>query len=118
MTEPEGAERVLGDELLVVENVRKHFPVTRGIIFQKEYASIKAEVDRAIASVVERQEFIMGREIPELEAAVAALSQTKHGIGCASGTDAILLPLKALGLEPAAATGHPALCRRSRGHVA
>ncbi len=65
-----------------------------------QYATIKNEVDRAIASVVERQEFIMGREIAELETQVAALCHAKHGIGCASGTDAILLPLKALGLKP------------------
>jgi len=31
-----------GDELLVVDDVKKHFPVTRGIIFQKEIASVKA----------------------------------------------------------------------------
>ena len=31
-----------GDELLVVDNVRKYFPITRGIIFQKEIASVKA----------------------------------------------------------------------------
>ena len=31
-----------GDELLVVENLKKHFPVTRGIVFQKEVASVKA----------------------------------------------------------------------------
>src|SRR3954468_12923530 len=31
-----------GDELLVVEGVRKYFPITRGIIFQKEIASVKA----------------------------------------------------------------------------
>jgi len=32
----------LGDELLVVDNLKKHFPVTRGIVFQKEVASVKA----------------------------------------------------------------------------
>ena len=31
-----------GDELLVVENLKKYFPVTRGIVFQKEVASVKA----------------------------------------------------------------------------
>jgi oligopeptide/dipeptide ABC transporter ATP-binding protein len=36
------ALEVTGDELLVVEGVKKHFPVTRGIIFQKEVASVKA----------------------------------------------------------------------------
>jgi dTDP-4-amino-4,6-dideoxygalactose transaminase len=38
--------------------------------------------------------------VPELETAVARLSHAKHGIGCASGTDALLLPLKALNLKP------------------
>ena len=33
---------VTGDELLVVEDVKKYFPVTRGIVFQKEIASVKA----------------------------------------------------------------------------
>jgi oligopeptide/dipeptide ABC transporter ATP-binding protein len=33
---------VRGDELLVVEDLKKHFPITRGIIFQKEVASVKA----------------------------------------------------------------------------
>ncbi len=65
-----------------------------------QYDAIKTDVTRAINSVVERQEFIMGREVGELETAVAGLSHAKHGIGCASGTDAILLPLKALDLVP------------------
>src|SRR5262245_17893470 len=39
-TETDG--RVTGDELLVVDNLRKHFPVTRGIIFQKQVASVRA----------------------------------------------------------------------------
>src|SRR3954447_14254250 len=37
-----GAEAHRGDELLVVEDLKKHFPVTRGIIFQKEVASVRA----------------------------------------------------------------------------
>src|SRR3954449_5160444 len=50
--------------------------------------------------VIERQSFIMGPEVPRLEAEIARLSHTKHGIACASGTDALLLPLKALNLKP------------------
>ena len=64
-----------------------------------QYATVRDDVTRAMASVVERQEFIMGREVGELEAAVARLAAAKHGIGCASGTDALLLPLKALDLS-------------------
>jgi dTDP-4-amino-4,6-dideoxygalactose transaminase len=65
-----------------------------------QYATIRDEIQRAIGSVIERQEFIMGREVADLEAQVAALSRAKHGIACASGTDALLLPLMTLGLEP------------------
>lgn len=65
---------------------------------QAQYQTVKDDVLRAIMSVVERQQFIMGPEIAELEAKVAALSATKHAIACASGTDALLLPLLALDL--------------------
>jgi oligopeptide transport system ATP-binding protein len=40
--EPRPELEITGDELLVVDGVKKHFPVTRGIIFQKEIASVKA----------------------------------------------------------------------------
>jgi dTDP-4-amino-4,6-dideoxygalactose transaminase len=51
-------------------------------------------------SVIERQQFIMGPEVGRLEAALAELCHTRHAIGCASGTDALLLPLMALDLQP------------------
>src|SRR4051812_4868656 len=50
--------------------------------------------------VIERQSFIMGPEVGQLETEIARLSRAKHGIACASGTDALLLPLKALDLRP------------------
>jgi dTDP-4-amino-4,6-dideoxygalactose transaminase len=65
-----------------------------------QYRTIKDEVDRAVQAVIERQGFIMGPEVARLEAEVARLSQTRHAVGCASGTDALLLPLRALDLEP------------------
>ncbi len=65
-----------------------------------QYRNIKDEVLPAIMAVVERQGFIMGPEVAQLETAVARLSQTKHAVGCASGTDALLLPLRALELKP------------------
>jgi dTDP-4-amino-4,6-dideoxygalactose transaminase len=65
-----------------------------------QYRSIKDEVLPAIMAVIERQAFIMGTEVGQLEAAVAQLSHTRHAIACASGTDALLLPLKALDLKP------------------
>jgi dTDP-4-amino-4,6-dideoxygalactose transaminase len=65
-----------------------------------QHAAIREAVMPAVLSVIERQQFIMGPEIEELERAVAALSHVEHGIGCASGTDALLLPLWALDLQP------------------
>ena len=65
-----------------------------------QYRDIKDEVLKAVMAVIERQAFIMGAEVGQLEAALAGLSHTKHAVGCASGTDALLLPLKALDLKP------------------
>ena len=65
-----------------------------------QYASIKDDVLPAMMRVIEAQQFIMGPAVPQLEAEIARLSHAKHGVGCASGTDALLLPLKALNLQP------------------
>lgn len=65
-----------------------------------QYQAIKDEVLPALQAVIESQQFIMGPAVPQLEARVAELSHAKHGVGCASGTDALLLPLKALNLRP------------------
>ncbi len=63
-----------------------------------QYDSIRAEIDAAMRSVLERQAFILGPEVAELEKAVAAKHQCAHAIGCASGSDALLLSLMALGI--------------------
>jgi dTDP-4-amino-4,6-dideoxygalactose transaminase len=65
-----------------------------------QYQTIRDELDSALRTVIDRQGFIMGPEVAALEKAVAELSGVAHGIGCASGTDALLLPLHALGLKP------------------
>ena len=65
-----------------------------------QYREIKDDVMGAMMKVIERQTFIMGPEVGQLEAEIARLSRAKHGIACASGTDALLLPLKALDLRP------------------
>jgi dTDP-4-amino-4,6-dideoxygalactose transaminase len=65
-----------------------------------QYRTIKDDILAAMMAVIERQGFIMGPEVTRLEAEIARLSHAKHGIACASGTDALLLPLKALDLRP------------------
>ena len=65
-----------------------------------QYRTIKDDVLPAMQRVIDAQQFIMGGAVAELETAIARLSAVPHGIGCASGTDALLLPLKALNLRP------------------
>jgi dTDP-4-amino-4,6-dideoxygalactose transaminase len=65
-----------------------------------QYAGMKGEIDAAIARVLESQFFILGPEVEALEKEIAAYSQTAHGIGVSSGTDAILVALMALGVGP------------------
>ncbi len=64
-----------------------------------QFESIREETMDAVLGVIESQRFIMGEQVPQLEQAIASLSATGHGIACASGTDALLLPLKALDLK-------------------
>src|SRR5262244_3717472 len=65
-----------------------------------QHETIRADISAAIASVVEPQLFILGAPVERLEREVAALSHTKYAIGCASGTDALLLALRALDVGP------------------
>lgn len=61
-----------------------------------QHATIRDEMLAAVTKVIDAQTFILGEPVDRLEADVAKLSNTKHAIGCASGTDALLLALKAL----------------------
>jgi len=65
-----------------------------------QYNAIRDDVLPVMMRVIETQQFIMGPTVPQLESEIARLSHAKHGIGCASGTDALLLPLKVLNLKP------------------
>jgi dTDP-4-amino-4,6-dideoxygalactose transaminase len=65
-----------------------------------QYAEIKTDVDDAVRRVMESARFIGGPEVSGLEEEVARYSQCSYGIGCASGTDALLLPLRALQIGP------------------
>jgi dTDP-4-amino-4,6-dideoxygalactose transaminase len=65
-----------------------------------QHRGIRDEVQAAVQSVIDRQQFIMGPEVAELERQVADYQHVPHAVGCASGTDALLLPLRALGLRP------------------
>ena len=59
-------------------------------------APLRDELLAAIANVVDSARFLYGPEVRQLEAQLAALSETKWAVGCASGSDALLLSLMAL----------------------
>ena len=61
-----------------------------------QYAPLAAEIQSVIEKVCASQGFILGPAVKELEAAVAAYSQCRFGLGLSSGTDALLLALMAL----------------------
>ncbi|MFI5257479.1 MAG: DegT/DnrJ/EryC1/StrS family aminotransferase, partial [Gemmatimonadales bacterium] len=61
-----------------------------------QHATIRDETVAAVMRIVDAQAFILGEAVVEIERAVADLSNAKHAIGCANGTDAILLAMRAL----------------------
>ncbi|MBN3038335.1 MAG: DegT/DnrJ/EryC1/StrS family aminotransferase [Candidatus Omnitrophica bacterium] len=66
---------------------------------KKQYQSIKQEIDARISKILESGRFILGPEVSSLEAEVADFCQAKYAIGVASGTDALELALRALGVK-------------------
>lgn len=65
-----------------------------------QYKLIKASVDARVHAVLEHGHYILGPEIAELEEALARYIGSQHCIACASGTDALLIALMALGIGP------------------
>lgn len=65
---------------------------------QAQYATIRDEVTVALARVFESQHFVLGAEVQALEEEIAKYSETRFAVGCASGSDALLLALMSCGV--------------------
>ena len=63
---------------------------------QAQHKKIREEVLAEIVRVVDSQKFILGEDVKELESDIAAYCGTKHAVGCASGSDALMLALMSL----------------------
>lgn len=63
-----------------------------------QHQTIAHEVTAAVGRVLAEQKFILGEEVSELETEVAKFCDSRAAIGCASGTDALILALMALGV--------------------
>ncbi len=65
-----------------------------------QYRAIKEEIDAAVLAVLESGRFILGPQVAAFETEVADYLGVKHAIGVASGTDALVIALRALGVGP------------------
>jgi dTDP-4-amino-4,6-dideoxygalactose transaminase len=65
-----------------------------------QYLSIRAEVEAAIAEVMESQHFILGPKVEECESVIARYSGCAHAVGVSSGSDALLACLMAESIGP------------------
>jgi len=65
---------------------------------KRQYSRLKTQIDKALGSVLEQTQFILGPNVAALEKEVAAYHGLPFAIGCANGTDALLLALRASGV--------------------
>ena len=70
------------------------------IDLSEQYESIREEVEPAMLSLLASQKFVLGEAVAEFETQLAEQIDARHAIGCASGTDALILALMALDVGP------------------
>jgi dTDP-4-amino-4,6-dideoxygalactose transaminase len=63
-----------------------------------QYRKIKKEIDEAALRVIESGQYILGKEVTEFENDITRYLDVKYAIGCASGTDALMVAMMALGI--------------------
>src|ERR1043165_4647532 len=67
---------------------------------QAQHRQIRDEVLAEMTRVVDSQKFILGEDVKKLENEIASYCRAKFAIGCASGSDALILALMALEIRP------------------
>lgn len=70
------------------------------IDLKSQYQALKPNIDARIQKVLDHGQYIMGPEVAELEAQLAALTGARHCVTVASGTEALIISLMALGIGP------------------
>ena len=70
------------------------------IDLKTQYKALKPSVDARIQKVLDHGQYILGPEVAEMEQKLAAWTGARHCISCASGTEALLMSLMALGIGP------------------
>jgi len=67
---------------------------------QLQYQKYKTDIDANIQAVLDKSNYIMGEEVHELEQKLEEFTGAKHAITCSSGTDALLLAMMAMDIQP------------------
>ena len=67
---------------------------------QLQYQKYKKDIDKRIENVLLSSRYIMGSEIPELEEKLSEFTESENCLLCGSGTDALILALKSIGIKP------------------
>ena len=80
-----------------VAELQRAIPV---LDLKAQYEIIQEEIQIAIDAVLQRQHFILGPEVEKLEQEIAKYCGCRFGVGVASGTDALILGLRACGIGP------------------
>jgi dTDP-4-amino-4,6-dideoxygalactose transaminase len=70
------------------------------IDLQAQRRRLGGRIEAALMAAVESGAYVMGPPVREFETALAAFGQAKHALGCANGTEALVLPLMAWGIRP------------------
>jgi UDP-2-acetamido-2-deoxy-ribo-hexuluronate aminotransferase len=75
-------------------------PITPFVDLKAQYAALRDKIDARMRVVLDHGQFVLGPEVAELEERLAAYVGSKHCITCASGTEALLIALLALDIQP------------------
>jgi UDP-2-acetamido-2-deoxy-ribo-hexuluronate aminotransferase len=67
---------------------------------QLQYQLYKDEIDSAMQDVLNKSNYIMGEEVTQLERTLEEFTGSEYAISCSSGTDALLLAMMALDIQP------------------
>lgn len=81
-------------------NMRTDLPAIPFIDLAAQRRRLGSVVDDAVTKVLNHAQFVLGPEVRTFEAELAAFCGSKHVVSCASGTDALVLPLRAQGIGP------------------
>ena len=87
-------------------NLRSNLPPIPFIDVAAQRRRLGPAIDAAVARVLDHCQFIMGPEVRAFESELASFCGARHVISCASGTDALVLALRAMGVGP----GDAVLC--------